>query len=317
MKASNPESELILCVDDDSINLSLLSATLVKAGYEVATAASGQAALEQVEALSPCAVLLDWQMPKLSGIETLRLLRARHDAMDLPVIMVTALRGEAQVVEAFECGANDYVAKPVEVAILLARLRAHLRLRRLSRERVRLLEELERLARADALTGVYNRRGFDDFGQGQVSHARRHKLPLSVVLFDVDHFKEVNDSYGHAVGDEALRTIAKVLDRSRRKEDLLARIGGEEFAVICPSTSAQDAAVVAERCCAAMRETPIEGMPKDRRVTLSAGVAQLSPGHHGFADLLGDSDRWMYRAKEQGRDRVCIAPTVGSVSAAG
>lgn len=317
MNASNPESELILCVDDDPINLSLLSATLVKAGYEVASASSGAQALAQVESLAPSALLLDWQMPEMSGIETLRALRARHEAMDLPVIMVTALSGEAQVVQAFECGANDYVTKPVEVAILLARLRAHLRLRRLSRERVRLFGELERLARADALTGVYNRRGFDDFGQGQVSHARRHGLPLSVVLFDVDHFKRINDTYGHAVGDEALRTIAKVLDRSRRKEDLLARIGGEEFAVICPSSSAQAAAVVAERCCAAMRETPIEGMPAELRVTLSAGVAQLSPGHRCFADLLGDSDRWMYRAKQAGRDRVCIAPMRESLPTAG
>lgn len=298
---------LILCVDDVPDNLLLLSEELQDEGYRVETASDGVEALEKVEALDPDAVLLDWQLPKLSGLGVLVGLREKYDPLSLPIIMVTAQRASEGIVECFRCGANDYVEKPIEFSVLLARLGAHLRLCRLTKEQQGLTRQLRDLSRTDELTKINNRRAFDELGRAGFSFARRHRSQMSVVLFDADHFKSINDSFGHRGGDMALRAIADVLDHYRRQEDSLARIGGEEFALICPNATAEQAAFVAQRCCEEMREVSILGLAPARFVTLSAGVAELSEAHASFADLLHEADRAMYRAKERGRNQVYVS----------
>lgn len=298
---------LILCVDDVPDNLLLLSQELEDEGYRVQTAADGVEALERVEALSPDAVLLDWQMPKMSGLEVLVKLREDHCALTLPIIMVTAQRESLGIVECFRCGANDYVDKPIEFPVLLARLAAHLRLTRLTREQRGLTKQLQVLSRTDPLTKINNRRAFDEMGSATVSFARRHDSKVSLVLFDADHFKSINDSFGHRGGDMALRAISDVLQHYCRKEDVLARIGGEEFALICPNATMEQAAVVAQRCCDEIRRVSILGLAPTRYVTLSAGVAELHEGHESFADLVHEADRAMYQAKQAGRDQVCVS----------
>lgn len=297
---------LILCVDDVPDNLLLLSQELEDEGYRVEVAHDGQEALEKVEQIQPDAVLLDWQMPRLSGIDVLVKLRERHSPLSLPVIMVTALRASEGILECFRCGANDYVEKPVEVPVLLARLGAHLRLCRLTQRQKELSRELQELSRTDPLTKISNRRAFDEQGDAAFSFSRRHGSNLSVVLFDADHFKSINDTFGHRGGDWALCAIADVLNLYRRKEDSLARIGGEEFALICPGASAAQAASVAQRCCDEIREVSILGLAPARYVTLSAGVTQLREDHASFLDLVHEADRAMYRAKQQGRDQVFV-----------
>lgn len=294
----------ILCVDDVSDNLLLLGQELEDEGYHVQAATDGVQALAMIEKRRPDAVLLDWQMPKMSGIEVLVALRKNYDPLTLPVIMVTAQRTSEGIVKCFRCGANDYVEKPIEFSVLLARLGAHLRLCRLTVEQQGLTRQLQELSRTDPLTKIDNRRAFDELGQASFSFARRHGSAMSVVIFDADHFKSINDSFGHRGGDMALRAIAEMLERSRRKEDGLARIGGEEFALICPNASAQEASVVAKRCCEEIRGLSILGLAPARYVTLSAGVAQLSDEHASFADLVHEADRAMYRAKQRGRDGV-------------
>lgn len=298
---------LILCVDDVPDNLLLLSQELEDEGYRVQTASDGIEALAKVEELQPDAILLDWQLPKLSGLGVLVGLREKYDPLTLPIIMVTAQRASEGVVECFRCGANDYVEKPIEISVLLARLGAHLRLCRLTREQQGLTRQLQELSRTDPLTKINNRRAFDDSGMAAFSFARRHLSIMSLVLFDADHFKSINDSFGHRGGDMALRAIADVLDLYRRREDTLARIGGEEFALICPNATAEQAAVVAQRCCDEIREVSILGLAPARFVTLSAGVAQLKESHASFADLVHEADRAMYRAKESGRDQVYLS----------
>lgn len=312
-----PVEPLILCVDDVPDNLLLLSQELEDEGYRVETASDGAQALEMVEALSPDAVLLDWQLPKLSGLDVLVTLRETYDPLTLPVIMVTAQRASDGIVECFGCGANDYVEKPIEFPVLLARLGAHLRLCRLTSEQQGLTRQLQELSRTDPLTKINNRRAFDDLGQASFSFARRHQAALSVALFDADHFKSINDSFGHRGGDMALRAIADVLSRYRRKEDCLARIGGEEFALICPNATAEQARVVAQRCCDEIRGVSILGLAPARYVTLSAGVAQLTDQHPSFAELVHDADRAMYQAKRQGRDRVFLSGDDLALEAAG
>lgn len=304
---SDSLKELILCVDDVPDNLALLTEELEDEGYRVETAHNGVQALEKIEALKPSAVLLDWQMPRMSGLEVLVEARKTYDPLALPIIMVTALRSRDRVVECFERGANDYVEKPIEFPVLLARMRAHLRLRDVVSERQGLVEQLDLLSRTDALTGIANRRAFDEQGEASFSYATRHDEPLSLILFDADHFKSINDRFGHQGGDKALHAIAQTLDQCRRREDFLARIGGEEFAIICPKTRAQEAVNLAQRCCDEMRDVAILGLAPDRYVTLSAGVAELGGRHDSFASLAHDADIWMYRAKKAGRDRVCLA----------
>lgn len=295
-------------MDDVPDNLLLLRHELEDEGFEVVTATDGLEAMEKIESLKPGAVLLDWQMPRMSGIEVLKKVREQWNPLELPVLMVTALRAPERVVECFEHGANDYVEKPIHFPILLARLKSNLHLRDVVRERTGLMSRLNELSRTDPLTSIANRRAFDEQGAASYSYAVRHTEPLSVILFDADHFKSINDQFGHQGGDRALVAISQTLDRCRRKEDVLARIGGEEFAIICPKARAEQAMNLAQRCCDEIRSVEIEGLAPERFVTLSAGVAALGPTHKSFAELLHDADTWMYQAKKSGRDRVCLAP---------
>lgn len=298
--------ETILCVDDVADNLTLLADELEDEGYVVLVAENGETALELMSKEKPGAVLLDWQMPGMSGLEVLKKIRESHGPLEVPVIMVTAQRARGNLATSFDLGANDFVEKPIDFPILLARMRAHLRLCYLLQERDQLIKRLDALSRTDALTNVLNRRAFDEQGDAMFSYARRRGLKLSVVLFDADHFKSINDQFGHKAGDCALQAIADCLCRSRRKEDLLARIGGEEFALICPSTTGEEACALAQRCGEEIRETSIVGLAPHRYVSLSAGVCELDARHENFAQLLHDADASMYRAKRSGRDRVCL-----------
>ena len=289
----------ILIVDDDPANIDLLAAILEEDG-EILFATSGKAALAMAESERPDIVLLDVVMPDLDGYEVCRRLKDNPATAQIPVIFITALDQETEEEAGLAAGAVDYVAKPISAAITRARVRTHMELKRHR-------DHLAELAYLDGLTGVANRRRFDEYAGLEWRRARRHGRPVSVLMVDVDEFKHLNDRYGHQAGDACLQEVAAVLGRLvNRPADLLARYGGEEFVCILPETPADGALALAERMRAAVEELGIvhEGAAAGR-VTVSIGLATaVVVAATSLEDTLAVADRNLYRAKAAGRNRV-------------
>ncbi|MEW5790514.1 MAG: diguanylate cyclase [Pseudomonadota bacterium] len=323
----------ILIVDDDADSLLLLQHILRAAGYgDVSVAASAGEALQLLGltdggrgGMDVDVILMDIIMPEMDGIESCRRIKGHERFRDVPVIMVTARTESRDLEAAFAAGATDYITKPFNKVELLARLRSALALKqerdwRKARERELLdvslqlkaaNEALQRLSCQDGLTGIANRRHFDETFRSEWRRAVRDHLPLSFILIDIDYFKTFNDVYGHQAGDACLQQVAQTLVASlSRPGDLVARYGGEEFAVILSDTNAQGAAVVAETL---RRQIERLGIPHQhsaagRIVTISLGVATATPnGHRRPESLIAAADEALYRAKALGRNRVEVA----------
>ncbi|HEX8354345.1 MAG TPA: diguanylate cyclase [Pyrinomonadaceae bacterium] len=301
---------LILVADDEPANLALIKRRLEWEEYRVETAEDGGQAVEAARRTLPDLILLDVMMPVLDGLQACRLLKGDPATRDIPVIFLSALDDTDTKVSALALGANDYVSKPYRVEELLARVRVAIRLKR-ERDRLRQrAEELRRSAEAasemsmtDALTGLLNRYGLQRALQREHSEARRYERPLSCLLLDVDFFKAVNDTYGHAAGDAALAQAARVLTESVRGSDVVCRYGGEEFLVLAPETAADGALALAEKIRLAFSSRLFGDGGRTFPLTLSVGVAQLGPAESGN-DLIARADEALYHAKQSGRDRV-------------
>jgi diguanylate cyclase (GGDEF)-like protein len=310
----------ILVVDDSPDATALVEGMLHFAGYrEVTMVDSAGAALDRLGlAGGPLkdnfdVVLLDVVMPGVNGLEVCR--RIKEAYPDLPVILMTACTQAADIDAAFRAGADDYLTKPLQRRELIARVGMAWRLKTESERRMELLkklratnEELERLSALDGLTGLANRRRFDETINVEWGRAARNQEELAVIMLDLDHFKAFNDRHGHPAGDEALRSVAAVLRSvAGRSADLVARYGGEEFVVLLPATTADGAATVAERIRAGVESLEIV-LPRARapaRLTVSLGVASALPLPHSTpADLVATADRALYRAKREGRNCV-------------
>lgn len=321
----------ILIVDDSPDIRLLLKRTLQVAGYlDVQAVATGEEALTflgvGMPAVSPVdLILLDLVMPGIDGISVCGRIKADERLQDVPVLVVTAQPESQQLEAAFEAGASDYIAKPFDRRILLARVRHALRLkaeidRRIAREQElleikKLLESanasLFDLARIDALTGIPNRRYFDEVFGREWEALQRSEQPLALLLVDIDRFKAYNDYYGHQAGDECLTAIGRCLMRGElRTGDFVARYGGEEFAVLLPELSLEPALKVAERLRARVRDLAIphaEGASSPF-VTISVGVASVLGGDdRSAAELVAQADAALYRAKSSGRNCVGAA----------
>lgn len=302
----------VLIAEDDPTSRLMLQGILQHWGHEVETVEDGKqawAALQQPEA--PRLVILDWIMPGLDGLEVLTRLRAHEGAQPAYVILLTARNEKSDIAQALRAGANDYIAKPFDNEELRARLEMGQRviaLQETLEERVRQLEaanvEIARLARIDELTGLANRRYFRERLGEMLSAARRQGLPLVLILTDLDHFKSVNDRYGHTVGDEVLKEFGSMLQRQSRREDLAARWGGEEFAVLMPYTELEDGLKWADR----LRENFHATRFPFAEGTFSAsfGVAQYRPGE-SETDLVRRADEALLAAKAAGRNQVQLA----------
>lgn len=309
----------VLLVDDTPDNLHLLAAVLAD-DYDVLVATDGRSALERVRNEPQLdLVLLDLYMPGLDGYEVCRRLRDETPARTLPVIFVTADDDERAQTEGFAHGAVDFIVRPFSVPVVRARVRTHVELKRRS-------ERLERLALLDGLTGIANRRSFDERYLHEWRRAVRNGRPLGLVLFDLDHFKRYNDTCGHPAGDDCLRRVARLgLDTIRRPGDLLARYGGEEFALLLPETDAAGTHGLAEclrvrvaACfaCAVSPDCDARGAPGP--LTLSAGCASRVPGRDDDpAGLIAEADRRLYAAKALGRNRVVADDTGCTPATAG
>ena len=312
--------ERILVVEDSPEIASLMSLTLRMEGYDVLMASTGTRALQIASTELPALILMDVMMPGLTGFEVAAHLKAEAKTRDIPIIFVTARHDVDDRVLGLEV-AVDYIAKPFAVPELVARVRAALRMQKLQTELKASNDQLSRLAVTDALTGLYNRRGFDSQFEDELHRARRFRQPLGLAVFDLDHFKGVNDTYGHAQGDLVLQSFAETLLNLSRRVDKVARFGGEEFAVLLPNTDEVGARIFAEKVRLGVETHPIVcpsgGSEKTIFVTVSGGAAILMPSTPTRADdapsvstsqladgLFELADAHLYRAKEAGRNRI-------------
>lgn len=299
-EVTQPPPRLLL-VDDQSIHIQLLH-ELFRDECHIFIATSGQRALDICRDHPPDLILLDVEMPGMDGFEVCRRLMADPATRNIPVIFLTAHNDAQQETQGLELGAVDFIAKPINPAVVRARVRTHLTLKRQS-------DSMRRLAFLDGLTGVYNRRYFDQQFAIEAGRSLRSGAPLALVLIDIDCFKPYNDRYGHQAGDDCLRLVARCLKASfKRPADLFARYGGEEFVGVLPDTGLEAALALAgqmERSVRAL-ELPHEASLVASQVTISAGVSAWEGERSGDAQaLLEVADAWLYRAKHSGRGQVC------------
>lgn len=294
----------ILIVDDTPANIQILAEAL-RNDYRVKVAPSGKAALELIAKQGlPDLILLDVMMPEMDGYEVCRRIKGELASKNLPVIFVTAKTDTVDEELGLRLGAVDYITKPFHLPIVLARVRNHIQLKLKT-------DLLEQHALLDGLTGIPNRRGFDETFDVEWKRALRSGRPLALIMADIDFFKQYNDHYGHGAGDDCLRKVAGAMSAAvTRPGDLVARYGGEEFVVLMPDTEAEGARLIAERIreLVEAQAIPHEASAAAPVVTLSLGVAFLIPDATLVsARLLEIADQRLYRAKVAGRNRVCAS----------
>ncbi|MCP2247511.1 diguanylate cyclase [Lentzea aerocolonigenes] len=299
----------VLVADDSLVIRAVVRAGLEDAGYAVIEADDGHAAIDRCRACSPDVILLDIEMPGMDGHEVLAALKGDETSRDVPVVFLTGRTGVDDVVSGLHGGAHDYLRKPFETPELLARVNAAVHVKKLQDQLRRRNAELERLSRTDLLTGLFNRRHMEEELTRWHSSAVQQGDPMALALFDIDHFKAINDTYGHAVGDLVLREFSRHLTEGLRKGDVACRWGGEEFLVLLPRTPLAGASELAERVRSFVATTPIVVGGHRITVTVSGGCA-LGPGA-GIDAVLSQADQRLYEAKHLGRNRIVASTTTG------
>lgn len=316
--SADPEVNRVLVVDDDPSAVELLKRVLEQSNYEVLTATNGREALRVLAENDASIVISDWIMPEMDGIELCRAIRCSESLGFVFVVILTVHGDKRGLLTAFEAGADDFVTKPFDRHQLLARVRAGARIVRLERDMFRrtreaamqnarmavLNDRLEQLATLDELTGLLNRRQALIKLNDLWALATRYELPFSCILFDIDHFKKFNDQYGHDAGDAVLRATARTATDSVRLVDVVARIGGEEFLVICPNTDVDGAVIVAERLRTRIEQAAVRHNDLQLRVAVSLGVAERHAETPDANALLKRADNALYAAKAAGRNCV-------------
>jgi diguanylate cyclase (GGDEF)-like protein len=298
----------VLVVDDSQEVVKLLAAALGQQGYEVSVARDGCEALAMAAADRPDVILLDITLPGMDGIKVCRRLKADDELRMVPIIFVTANDREADMVDGLDAGGDDYVVKPFNSHVLAARIRAALRIKRLE-------DLLVEQSQIDPLTGLRNRRALMERLEHEWAHVQRHGRRLALVMVDVDHFKSVNDCYGHFAGDRLLQEISRTIAEECRKTDLPARYGGEEFAIIVPDEAAAGAVHLAERCRRKIEAIRFPLFAETLTATASFGVADAA-GLPSLQALLGRADAALYAAKRAGRNTVRCSNPPATVQAA-
>jgi len=285
----------ILIVDDSPDKLGLLEAAFSLAGYNVNTATDGDEALAAIESYQPDLVITDVMMPRMNGYELAQRIRANPLTKFIPVIMQTAASKRAEDLRrASEVGALGYITDPTDLDLMLARTRTLLEFKAY-------LDSCEEAAFTDHLTGLANRRRFERQLEREVGRVLRFERPFTLLMIDIDNFKNLNDTFGHDAGDDAIRRISRVLREGTRGIDLAARIGGEEFAVLLVETNQTAGMEVAERLRLAIKDLEL---PSGAQITASFGVAECPTDAQTASGILKAADVALYEAKRNGRDRV-------------
>lgn len=299
MKGTQPHR--ILVVDDEKHIRDAMTEFLQLSGYEPSMATSAEEALSFIQKHAIDIIITDIMMDGMTGLELTRRVNQRHD---IGVIVMTGYSDEYSYEEAISSGASDFVFKPIRFEELVLRIRRVLRERALARERNEMLAKLEILAITDGLTKLYNSRYFYNQLKIETDRSARYNHPLALMLLDIDFFKRYNDAYGHLEGDKVLIKIGKIIQSSLRKMDSAYRYGGEEFTIILPETTAEEAISVAPRIQVGLKKTRFQ--PADGKlvgITMSIGVTEYCPGE-GISTFVRRADRAMYMSKNNGRNRI-------------
>jgi len=295
----------IAIVDDDDAIRRLVRLFLRRAGYETLEYTTGEEARDALQKEAWDLVILDRRLPDLDGVVLAHELKSSAEHRARYIIMLTGEAEQEDKIEGLELGADDYITKPFQYPELLARIRAGKRIVDLQKELMETNKRLELLSITDGLTKLHNHRFFQDELSRAFDESQRYERPLSLAMIDIDFFKKINDTYGHAVGDDVLKRVAEVFRTSVRSTDLVARYGGEEFAVMMPETTLQDGMTFAEKILDLIETTPLQTQAGPLRATVSIGVASVPHSRiHSAKDLIVAADRALYRAKKGGRNQV-------------
>jgi two-component system cell cycle response regulator len=295
------EARPTVLIIDDSVDVHrLLKAHLKSEELEFISAFDGLEGLMSAQQHVPSLIVLDLDMPSMDGLSVLRRLKECEKTQQVPVIVLSGQQNPSDKVATFDAGAIDYVTKPFEMTELRVRVRSALRMQQL-------VQMLAQRAQIDGLTGLWNRTFFDRRWSEEHARCTRHGHPVSIALLDLDHFKLVNDTYGHPAGDMVLQTVAKILQRESRHSDLACRYGGEEFVLLMPDTGTQEATALCERVRSSVEFARWARLP-NLRVTVSIGIAGCSGVCPASSELwVEEADRNLYSAKRSGRNRIVCA----------
>ena len=292
------QNKTILAVDDTIANLDILVGLLSE--YDVIDTVSGREALEIVKSEKVDLILLDIMMPDMDGYAVCQKLKSNVSTKDIPVVFITAKIDEESIEKAYSVGGSDYVTKPFHPKELLARVKRELQLKSYQ-------EELKLLASTDPMTKLYNRRYFNELAKNILNEKRRKGCELSLMILDIDNFKKVNDTYGHYIGDKVIIFVADILRENQRESDVICRYGGEEFVVMLPETSLDNAVLIAEKIRKHMSESIVSIAGEESfGITVSIGISKVDVlVESNIEAALNRADNALYEAKNFGRNRVC------------
>jgi len=303
----------VLIVEDDPVSRMLLELTLVKAGYEVVSAKDGREALALFEKRFFPIVFTDWMMPEMDGLQLCRTIRKNVSTGYVFIFLLTARDSRDDMIAGLEAGADDYLTKPFDRLELFARLKTANRILELEKSLKEANEAIRVLSITDTMTGCYNRTYMDSLLPNELQRAVRYGHPISVVMVDIDHFKNINDTYGHQAGDQVLKVFVETIGHSIRSGvDWIARYGGEEFLVVLPETNLDSAQLLAERLRTEVSKRIISFKGKEMQITASFGVTGLPSSQAVTASLkdisyeamINLADKCLYSAKQEGRNLV-------------
>jgi diguanylate cyclase (GGDEF)-like protein len=302
----------ILIVDDDPMSQALLKSALKKEGYGFAIARNGQEAIDLYSQEFFPVIITDWMMPEMDGLELCRLIRSMKLDRYIYIILLTGQNSKTDLIDGLEAGADEYIIKPIHTSELRVRLKGACRILELETSLKNSLAEIRELSVRDRLTGSFNRVYMDHQLSDEITRSRRYHRPLSVLMCDLDHFKNINDTYGHLAGDEVLKICVERMTSSlRHGVDWLARYGGEEFVIVLPETDRAGALLVAERVRERIAAEAVNYAGCEIAVTASFGAATLPPDERGaiqyMEQVLKLADTCLYQAKHAGRNRVVSA----------
>ena len=303
----------ILVVDDDIVSRTVVQKYLTKAGFEVLCANNGKEAMAIFNQQFCPIVVTDWMMPEVTGPQLCRMIRETKTDGYVYIILITSRDSKTDIVSGLEAGADDYLTKPIHQAELIARINTGVRILKLEKSLKRANDEIRLLSITDPLTGCFNRAYLGEQFPQEISRSQRYQHHLAVMLVDLDHFKKVNDTYGHQAGDRVLKGIAECLmGQVRAKVDWTVRYGGEEFLIILPETDCAGASIMAERVRMAVTHMRIQVAEIQIQVTASFGGAcvdfrQKQNPIVTMEDLIKKADEQLYRSKREGRNRVSVA----------
>jgi two-component system cell cycle response regulator len=304
----SPPKLKVLVADDSPVYRKLVEQSLVHDHYAVLLAKNGQQAMDLFAKHQPALVITDWTMPDISGVELCQRIRRDYQQFYAYIILLTANTDKKEVIEGLASGADDYLTKPFHPGELQARVRVGRRIADLHHQLQAKNHQLQEMALTDPLTGLPNRRAIDVWAPRQLSAATRHGFPIWAIVADLDHFKSINDSYGHDTGDSVLKTFAEVLKSNTRQSNICARVGGEEFLVVLTHVQKENVKVAIERIREEFEIQKFTVAGHTFCVTASFGIAGLqATAPSDFSDLVSRADAALYTAKHKGRNRIEFA----------